>query len=194
MKLYDFVFNRLYPRLFFFLYKLKFSQIGKKSRVRFPRRIIDPKCLHMGDNSTVMENARIQSYPTKQNAMPKIKIGNNVGIQYDFSAIAGDDIIIEDNCLLASGVALISENHGMDPTLDGSYVTQELQSSKIIIKKGAWIGEKVCILPGVTVGTKSIIGALSVVTKSVPDYSIAVGNPAKVIKKYNFEKKSWEKI
>ena len=52
----------------------------------------------------------------------------------------------------------------------------------------------VSILPGVEIGKGLIIGANSVVTKSIPDYSIAAGNPAKVIKQYNFNTKRWEKI
>ena len=52
----------------------------------------------------------------------------------------------------------------------------------------------VCILPGVTIGEGSIIGALSVVTKDIPPFSIAVGSPAKVIKIYNFETEKWENV
>ena len=55
-------------------------------------------------------------------------------------------------------------------------------------------GEKVVILPGITIGTRSVIGAGSVVTKDIPPYSIAVGNPAKIIKKYNRDKNIWEKV
>lgn len=69
---------------------------------------------------------------------------------------------------------------------------QKLSCKNVIIDDGCWIGEKVCILPGVRIGKKSIIGAGAIVTKSIPDYSIAVGNPARVIKYYNFDKKRWE--
>jgi acetyltransferase-like isoleucine patch superfamily enzyme len=61
------------------------------------------------------------------------------------------------------------------------------------IEKGCWIGEKVIILPGVNIGERSIIGAGSVVTKSIPAYSIAVGNPARVIKTWNKDSKQWVK-
>ncbi|MBL4677498.1 MAG: hypothetical protein JKY70_15040 [Mucilaginibacter sp.] len=62
----------------------------------------------------------------------------------------------------------------------------------VIIEDNVWIGETVSVLPGVTIGKGSIIGASAVVTKNIPPYSIAVGNPAKVIKTYNFESNSWE--
>ena len=75
------------------------------------------------------------------------------------------------------------------------YVKERSLSSKsVIIKDNVWLGEHVSVLPGVTIGENSIIGANSVVTKSIPANSIAVGIPAKVIKQFNFETKRWEKV
>ena len=59
------------------------------------------------------------------------------------------------------------------------------------IENGVWIGNNVIILPNVTIGEKSIVGAGSVVTKSIPAYSVAVGNPAHVIKHFAFEATIW---
>ncbi|WP_405373425.1 DapH/DapD/GlmU-related protein [Pseudobutyrivibrio sp.] len=96
--------------------------------------------------------------------------------------------------MIASNVLICSENHGIDPESTTPYMSQPLISKPVSIGEGSWIGEMVCILPGVHIGKKCIIGAGSVVTKSIPDYSIAVGNPAKVIKKYNFKTHNWEKV
>ena len=93
---------------------------------------------------------------------------------------------------MASNVLISSENHGINPESDIPYMDQDLIVGDVVIKDGVWIGQNVCILPGVTIGEKAIVGAGSVVTKSIPDYCIAVGNPARVIKKYNFEKHKWE--
>ena len=71
---------------------------------------------------------------------------------------------------------------------------RKIYSSPIKIEKNVWIGELCCILQGVTIGEGSIIGAMSVVTKDIPPYTIAVGSPAKLIKRYNFENKKWDKI
>ena len=57
-----------------------------------------------------------------------------------------------------------------------------LTCKPVLIRKGAWIGAGVTILPGVCIGKHAIVGAASVVTKDVPDYAVAVGNPAKVVK------------
>ena len=84
-------------------------------------------------------------------------------------------ITIEDKVLIAENVKLISNNH--DP-----YKRDILTCKPIHIKEGAWVGAGATILPGVTVGKYAIVGSDSVVTKDIPDYVVAVGIPAKVIK------------
>lgn len=96
--------------------------------------------------------------------------------------------------LVASDVLIASENHSIDPLADKYYKDQELVSKAVTIGSGCWIGEKAVILPGVTIGDKCVIGAGSIVTKDVPDFCMAVGNPAKVIKKFDKEKRSWVPI
>lgn len=105
------------------------------------------------------------------------------------SFLVGASITIGDNCLFASNILVSSENHEVNIESDRPY--ENLICSPVSIGNGCWIGEKVIILPGVTIGNKCVIGAGSVVTKNVPSYCIAVGNPAKVIKKYDLEKGIW---
>ena len=113
---------------------------------------------------------------------------------YNLSILSYKNVNIGDDVLIASNVLITSENHGLNPESNLSYMQQELTGADVNIKNGCWIGEKVMILSGVTIGEKSIIGAGSVVTKDIPHYSIAAGNPAKVIKKYNFTNHKWERI
>ena len=83
------------------------------------------------------------------------------------------------------------------PFLEYSYYGRSIMGKNLpVIKigKGSWIGTHVAIIGDVHVGKHCVIGANSVVTKDVPDYSVAIGIPAKVIKKYNFEIKKWEKV
>lgn len=62
------------------------------------------------------------------------------------------------------------------------------------IGDGTWIGTNVVIVGNVHIGKNCVIGANSVVSTNIPDYSVAVGSPAKVVKRYNFENKQWEKV
>lgn len=110
-----------------------------------------------------------------------VKIGKNVVINSNLLAMARGGITIEDNVMIASNVQLISNNH--DP-----YNLWILTCKPVLIKESAWIGAGATILPGVCVGKHAIIGAGSVVTKDVPDYAVAVGNPARVIRMLDKEK------
>ena len=71
---------------------------------------------------------------------------------------------------------------------------EETSSNNTVeIGEGSWLGENVCVL-GTHIGKHCVIGANSVVTKDIPDYSVAVGIPAKVIKRFDLESKSWRRI
>ncbi len=67
------------------------------------------------------------------------------------------------------------------------------QKRDVVIGNGSWIGEHVCII-GASIGRHCVIGANSVVTRDIPDYSVAVGSPAIVIKKYDFNLNKWIKV
>jgi len=71
---------------------------------------------------------------------------------------------------------------------------REYITSPVKIGKNVWLGEGVIVMPGVTIGDGSVIGAHSVVSKNIPPACVAVGTPARVVKKYSFEKKCWERI
>jgi acetyltransferase-like isoleucine patch superfamily enzyme len=130
----------------------------------------------------------------KQHFDPFIKIGNGVQITANLQLSAMKEIIIEDNVLFANNVFIADGFHGYD-RIDIPYKNQLFSNLKPIhIGEGSWIGQNVVILPGVTIGKFSIIGANSVVTKSIPDYSIAAGLPARVIKKWDFENSKWIEV
>lgn len=102
-------------------------------------------------------------------------------------------IKIGDNVLIARNVSILDYNHGTDP-YNANYLDNNLEPRTVVIEDGAWIGNNVIILPGAHIGKKSIIGAGSIVTSHIEEYSIAVGNPARIVKKYNFESKTWQRV
>ena len=176
------------------IYTKTFCDFGSDSVLYRPLYIKGKKDISIGNNTTILNNVRIQVYNDLTRLSSKVRIGNNCYIGYNNSFLAGGDIVLEDGVLLASDILVSSENHSMNPELDQYYMDQELSCMSVTICEGTWIGEKVCVMPGVKIGKKCAIGAGSIVTKDIPDFSIAVGNPAKVIKKYNFETHKWEKI
>lgn len=167
---------------------------GKSTSITAPKAISHPELIRIGQDTTILADARMQVYPELSNeGHPSITIGTGCFFGYRICMLAAGTITIGDHVLMASDITLCAHNHGMDPESDIPYMDQPLTCAPITIADDCWIGDKVIVLPGVTIGKGSIIGAGSVVTKDVPEYSIAVGNPARVVKRYNFENKTWER-
>ncbi|MGR9045082.1 MAG: acetyltransferase [Gammaproteobacteria bacterium] len=149
----------------------------------------------LGKGLTTGVNCRWDAFPLKPKVC--IQFGHDVQIN-DFVHIAAiDSIKIGDNVLIASHVFITDHNHGSHGA-NGVHtspiippVERELSYASVTIGSNVWIGEFVSVLPGVTIGEGAIIGAMSVVNRDIPAYSIAVGSPARVIKRYDFDKKEW---
>ena len=114
-----------------------------------------------------------------------ISIGANVVIRPTSMLLADrlGGIVIEDNVMIGSGVHFYVSNHRFDrrdiPLIEQGHH----QAQPIKVKEGAWIGANSIILPGVVIGKNCVVGAGAVVTRSIPDYCVVVGSPARVIKK-----------
>lgn len=112
-----------------------------------------------------------------------ISLGKNVVIRPTSMLFADSyaEIAIEDNVMLGSGVHCYVSNHRFDrrdiPLIEQGHY----KSKSVLIKAGAWVGANTIILPGVTIGINAVVGAGSIVTKDVNDYTVVAGNPAKVI-------------
>ena len=171
-------------------------KFGKGSYVREHAQIGGGEHIEFGDNVRVSQYCRIICFDNISGEIlnPKLTVGNNVFMGRNLTILCADSVVIEDDCLFGSFCFISDENHGMNPEVGVRYECQQISTNQVKIGKNCWIGEKAIILPGVTIGNNTIIGAGSVVTKDIPADSIAVGNPAKVIKKYNFDLNCWERI
>lgn len=107
---------------------------------------------------------------------------------------AHQEITIEDDVLFASNINITDGLHAYENANEPYKYQGIFKISPILIKRGCWIGQNVVILPGVTIGEFTIIGANSVVTKSIPDRCIAIGAPAKVVRKWDETTQSWVSV
>lgn len=142
---------------------------------------------------TIGDDCLIQGSLVTETDDSRITIGNNVFVGGDTivdcvkSITIEDDVLISYRCIIAD-----SDNHNMRYSIRKGDLAQWKRGGRddwsltpqdpVHIKKGAWIGTSVIILKGVTIGEGAIIGAGSVVTRDVPDWTIAAGNPARIIK------------
>ncbi len=165
--------------------------------------------LHKKGKDTVIHRrrSRIDVFPWN-----KFNVGSQTTIE-DFTVInnGSGNVIIGNKVRVGIGTVIIGPvtmgngsgtgqhvfisgfNHGYSDAEKNSSV-QPLDLKPVIIEDEAHIGANSVILAGVTIGKRCQIGAGSVVTKSIPPYSVAAGNPAKIIKKYNFETNNWERV
>lgn len=168
--------------------------------IRFPIDIRGRKFINFGKKLTTGYHCRLEAYPLEKGKSKILIFGENVQINDFVHIAAANKIEIGNNVLIASKIFISDICHGEYSDLENMSNPNEhpkdrtLSAKTVIIHDDVWIGEMVSILPGVEIGRGAIIGANSVVTKSIPANTIAVGNPAKVIKQFNFTTKKWEKV
>jgi len=165
-----------------------FHKRGKNSLIRRRQSRIDVFPYNKFD---VGSDAIIESFTTINNGVGDVIIGNRcrVGIG---TVIIGP-VTMKNGSGTGQHVFLGGFNHGFkDGTVNSS--VQELDIKGITIEEDAHVGANSVVLAGVTIGKRCQIGAGSVVTKSIPPFSVAVGNPCKVIKQFNPETNVWEKV
>ena len=163
-------------------YRRHFRKFGEKSLLSPGIMLIRPDCISVGANSSILRNSILEV------CRPEgcIEIGNEVSIG-EYAHITAATKIVVGNGVLTGRFVLITDNsHGAGDSrkeLEISPLTRDVVSKgEVVIGNNVWIGDKVSILPGVHIGDGCVIGANSVVTKDIPAYAIAVGNPCRVVK------------
>lgn len=189
----------IYYKLSSVIYRKKMN-IGKNPKMKLGATVIGGKYIHCGDNVILGKNTVLAVYPehcgkvnpAKTRKDGGIYFGNRVSGNRGLTVYCAEKVEIGDDVLFGSNILVTDNNHGMDPE-GPQYIDQPLTTKETKIGNGCWIGEQVCILAGSDIGERSIIAAGSIVTGKIPAYSIAVGAPARVIKKWDFDSKQWVK-
>ena len=155
------------------------------------------KCINngiftIGNNVTIRPSTDI--YIHKKTS--SLTIGSNTEIGNHSTLSAYNEIQISDGVLTGPHVFIADHNHNYENPNKPIYAqgVKSKTNSKVKIGSGTWIGTNAVIVGNVEIGKNCVIGANSVVTHDIPDYSVAVGSPAKVVKRYNFENEQWEKV
>lgn len=172
-------------------YKLSFAKLGSGSKL-IKATVEGYKKISIGSKVYINANGWLACVPLTGNENCFLSIGDGTYIGRFCHFYATKGITIGNKVLIADKVYLADNLHGyMD--INKPVIDQPIQQTKeVMIGDGAWLGENVCVI-GASVGKQSVIGANSVVTQDIPDYCIAVGSPAKIIKRYSFDNKAWIK-
>lgn len=180
--------NQHRPRPWVKLFLNPFShKKGKHSIVRSRSRmdVFPYNQFVLGDKSI------IEDFATINNGVGHVIIGQNTII--GIGCVIIGPVNVGNDVMLAQNIVVSGLNHGY---VDVKIATskQAVTCKEIIIEDEVWIGANSVITAGVRLGRHCVIGAGSVVTKDVPEFSVAVGNPAKVIKKYDFKEDRWHSV
>ncbi|HEP1839287.1 TPA: acetyltransferase [Streptococcus suis] len=169
---------------------------SKARLIRRPVYIRGKTNLEYGKGFTTGHACR---FDLKGDNMIRLTFGENCEIGDNVHIVAHEKVSIGNNVLLASKIFISDTSHGeysgeRQDQPDVPPNQRSLRTKPVTIEDNVWLGENVVVLPGAKIGKGSIIGANSVVNHIIPDYSIAVGSPARVIKMYDFNDNKWKKI
>lgn len=177
-----------------FVYGFYFKSIGYHTMIWKPNLLRNTRNVSIGCNTSIRSGVRLEVV-LDLNKNATITIGNNVNIEQKVHIVSGNKVTIGNDVSITANCALVDITHPYSNIHDESKIGSRLDCSQTLeIGDGSFIGIGSVILPGANIGRYCVIGANSVVTKPIPDYCIAAGNPAKIIKRYDFEKKKWTKV
>jgi acetyltransferase-like isoleucine patch superfamily enzyme len=172
-----------------------FKKISSKSTIIPPFRFQNLQRMTIGKEVTIHSNCWIMVYPgydREESSNLVIKENTSIGMGSTISAIK--KIIIEENVVMSRNVYISDHSHKFE---DISIPIKDQGIDKIeevVIGRDTWLGQNSVILPGVKIGRHCIVGANSVVNRSIPDYCVVVGAPARIIRRYNEYSGQWEKV
>jgi acetyltransferase-like isoleucine patch superfamily enzyme len=170
----------------------KFGSFGKRSYLNRPLAIGNPENIFIGNNVTIKYKTWLAARPQTGEPIAILLIKDSCRIGNFNHIYCTKSITLEENVSTADKVYISDNSHSYEDIKVPIWKQPIKQIDTVVIGEGSWLGENVCVI-GAKIGKHSVIGANSVVTKDIPDYSVAVGSPAYIIKRYNPVSKSWEK-
>lgn len=166
-----------------FINSRRFRNWGEHSRLSSPAIISCPETIEIGNNVRINEHAWLNVKNTREDGRSTLIIGNGTYIGRFVHINASYDVVIENDVLIADSVFISDDEHIFTNTNIPIIKQGNKFGGSVLLCTGCWIGHGVVILPGVKIGRNSVVGANSVVTRDIPDYSVYAGVPAKEIRK-----------
>lgn len=175
--------------------RMVFGHYGRNVYIFPGVHIIRPRYISIGDNVTIGNDTDLFVHPLRRDSKEFIiQIGNNVHIGRSNILGARKSIILEENVLVGPHVMIGDHSHRYENVDIPVKMQETTEAGPVRIERDSWIGANVFILPNVTIGRHSVIGANAVVNRDIPAFSVAVGVPARVIRRYNFDLKQWVRV
>lgn len=190
------IFKMLVSKLRKRIWRKKFGSCGDSLNIAAHCDIRNPHCIHLGKGVGIGDYTYLGPVTEDHGNLysPGIYIGDGTWVGKHCSIAAIDKVEIGKNVLFAGYVHITDHSHGYEDIYRPITPQPLISKGPVVIEDECWLGFSCEILSGVHIGRHSIVAARAVVTKDVPSYSIVAGNPARIVKQYNFKTKKWEKV
>ena len=175
-------------------WRWRFKKIGSRSVLFSPLLVTDPKHMVIGQQVCIRDNARLEIIKAPGATWePELKIGDRVNIEQGVHIISQCKVVIEDDVSITPYCVIVDTYHPHDPPDQGIKIGSRLPDRPTMVRIGAgtFIGTHSVILPNVNIGRGCVIGAGSVVSRDIPDFCIATGAPARVVKRFDLVSRQW---
>ena len=160
-------------------WKWRFESFGWRSTLQKCVMLTNPQKIHIGSGVIIRKGARIE---VVERNCGRLSIGDNTAVQFNFHCGAASSVTIGKDVVIGGNVYITDHDHCFDDPHLSVRRNSKLVSAPVLIEDSCFLGEGCVILKGVTIGKRSVVGANAVVTKNIPPYSVACGNPATIIK------------
>jgi acetyltransferase-like isoleucine patch superfamily enzyme len=174
-------------------YRFLFGEFGKGSYIRRPMLILYPRHVRIGHRVSIRDGVRLEVVRSSGRRTPCLSIGNDTNIEQNVHIVCHSRIQIGSGVSVTGHCSIVDVTHPYSDVHHPAKVGARIEDadSFVEIGDGSFIGFGSVILPNVRIGAHVVIGANSVVTSDIPDYSVAAGAPAKVLKRYDWARQEW---
>lgn len=185
--------KNIYGLIWYLYNKRAYGNFGMSSIVYRPHKITNKKHIYIGEHVSFDKELRMEAICSKgqQAFSPHLVIGSYSHVEQRCQIFCANSINIGMHVIISSDVYITDVSHEYS-NIELDVLEQPLNVGTTIIGDYCFIGAGVKIIKPVNIGTRVIIGANSVITENIPSYCVVAGNPAHIIKKYNFETNKWE--
>ncbi len=173
-------------------YRFQFRGMGSRCVIYRPMIINHAECIELGDRVSIRDGVRLEAIHDPYGRVPLLKIGSNTNIEQGVHIICHNRVTIGRDVSITGRCAIVDVTHPYQDVSSGKVGELiEDRDSFVEIGDGAFLGYGAVVLPNVRIGKRAVVGANSVVTHDVPDFAVAAGSPAKVIKVYSQRLRRW---
>lgn len=180
------LFRALLSHVYTGFLRKRFGTFGKGALIAYKAQNLHGlNTIFIGERTKISQGAQLTTWESADGKQGIIRIGQNCNIRDDVHITSVRNIKIGNNLLTGTNVLITDNSHGKTDYHNMCIAPDEreiVSKGSVTIGDNVWIGNNVCIMPGVKVGDGVIIGANSIVTKDIPNYCVAAGIPAKIIR------------